>query len=69
MSPLGEERVAMSVSNDSKVVVRDRSDNRAIWVRPALRRLAASKAEMGPLCTDDGMGSGGHCTGTHPNPS
>ena len=35
----------MSASNDSKVVVRDRSDNRAIWVRPTLRRLAANKAE------------------------
>jgi hypothetical protein len=37
----------MSASNDSKVVVGDRSDNRAIWVRPTLRRLAANKAEHG----------------------
>ena len=42
---LREDRVAMSASDDSKVVVRDRSDNRAIWVRPTLRRLAANKAE------------------------
>ena len=39
----------MSASNDSKVVVGDRSDNRAIWVRPTLRRLAANKAEFGPV--------------------
>ena len=44
---LRKDRVAMSASNDSKVVVRDRSDNRAIWVRPTLRRLAANKAESG----------------------
>ena len=44
----------MSASNDSKVVVRDRSDNRAIWVRPTLRRLAANKAECGQFCKDDG---------------
>ena len=59
----------MSASNDGKVVVRDCSDNRAIWVRPTLRRLAASKAEGGTKCVDDGMGGGGQCTGTHPNPS
>jgi hypothetical protein len=49
----------MSASNDSKVVVRDRSDNRAIWVRPTLRRLAANKAENGGnhYC-DDGQGVG-----------
>jgi hypothetical protein len=50
-----EERVAMSASNDSKVVVRDRPDNRAIWVRPTLRRLAANKAEHGQHICDDGM--------------
>jgi len=44
----------MSASNDSKVVVRDRSDNRAIWVRPTLRRLAANKAEAGPGHKNDG---------------
>ena len=44
----------MSASNDSKVVVRDRSDNRAIWVRPTLRRLAANKAEGGANCQDEG---------------
>ena len=37
----------MSASNDSKVAVRDRTDSRAIWVRPTLRRLAANKAENG----------------------
>ena len=37
----------MSASNDGKVVVRDRPDDRAIWVRPTLRRLAANKAETG----------------------
>ena len=42
---LRKERVAMNASDDSKVVVADRSDNRAIWVRPTLRRLAANKAE------------------------
>ena len=52
----------MSASNDSKVVVRDRSDNRAIWVRPTLRRLAANKAESGTSCINDGMGGGGQCT-------
>ena len=46
---LRKERVAMSASNDSKVVARDRSDDRAIWVRPTLRRLAANKAESGHL--------------------
>jgi hypothetical protein len=44
----------MSASNDSKVVVGDRSDNRAIWVRPTLRRLAANKAEMNPAHKNDG---------------
>ena len=42
---LTKDRIAMSASNDGKVVVTDRSDNRAIWVRPTLRRLAANKAE------------------------
>ena len=60
----------MSASNDSKVVVRDRSDNRAIWVRPTLRRLAANKAESGLSCGNDGMGGGGNCnSGNHPIPS
>jgi hypothetical protein len=56
---LMKDRVAMIASNDSKVVVGDRSDNRAIWVRPTLRRLAANKAEAGGtrLC-DDGQGHG-----------
>ena len=45
----------MSASNDSKVVVRDRSDNRAIWVRPTLRRLAANKAEGGNGLGNDGV--------------
>ena len=48
----------MSASNDSNVVVRDRSDNRAIWVRPTLRRLAANKAEQGPRPCDEGMHHG-----------
>jgi len=48
----------MSASNDSKVVVRDRSDNRAIWVRPTLRRLAANKAELGMRPTNEGSGVG-----------
>jgi hypothetical protein len=49
----------MSASNDSKVVVRDRSDNRAIWVRPTLRRLAANKAEAGGIAyCDDGNHAG-----------
>jgi hypothetical protein len=46
----------MNASDDSKVVVTDPSDNRAVWVRPILRRLAANKAE-GPgnkLCNDGG---------------
>ena len=56
----------MSASNDSKVVVRDRSDNRAIWVRPTLRRLAANKAEYGTRNGNDGMGGGnGHMN--HPS--
>ena len=49
----------MNASDDSKVVVTDPSDNRAVWVRPILRRLAANQAE-GPghhLC-NDGMGVG-----------
>ena len=45
----------MSALDDSKVVVRDRSDNRAIWVRPTLRRLAANKAEGGSGFCDDGQ--------------
>lgn len=49
----------MSASDDSKVVVRDRSDNRAIWVRPTLRRLAANKAEYGSHEGRDGMGGHG----------
>ena len=51
----------MSASNDSKVVVRDRSDNRAIWVRPILRRLAANKAEGGFMCGDDAGNMPGNC--------
>jgi len=47
----------MSASNDSKVVVGDRTDNRAIWVRPTLRRLAANKAENGNGVCNDGQGS------------
>jgi len=50
----------MSASNDSKVVVRDRSDNRAIWVRPTLRRLAANKAESGHKMGRDGLGGDEH---------
>ena len=57
----------MSASNDSKVVVRDRSDNRAIWVRPTLRRLAANKAEHLGQCKDDGMGPGNCSNGPHPS--
>jgi len=57
----------MSASNDSKVVVRDRSDNRAIWVRPTLRRLAANKAEHLSTCKDDGMGPGMCNNGPHPS--
>ena len=48
----------MSASDDGKVVVTDRSDNRAIWVRPTLRRLAANKAEDGDKAGNDGMGGG-----------
>jgi hypothetical protein len=48
----------MSGSNDSKVVVRDRSDHRAIWVRPTLRRLAANKAEGGGMVCNDGVSGG-----------
>jgi hypothetical protein len=48
----------MSASNESEVVVRDRSDNRAIWVRPTLRRLAANKAEQGKHICDEGMHNG-----------
>jgi hypothetical protein len=48
----------MNASNDSKVVVKDRSDNRAIWVRPTLRRLAANKAEGGIHPNNDGQGGG-----------
>jgi hypothetical protein len=44
----------MSALKDSKVVVRDRSDNRAIWVRPILRRLTANKAEGNPGMKNDG---------------
>ena len=55
----------MSASDDSKVVVRDRSDNRAIWVRPTLRRLAANKAESAGGCGNDGVGMGMNCPGTH----
>ena len=57
----------MSASNDSKVVVGDRSDNRAIWVRPTLRRLAANKAEHTGQCKDDGMGPGMCSNGPHPS--
>jgi len=57
----------MSASNDGKVVVRDRSDNRAIWVRPTLRRLAANKAEFGGSCKDDGSGPGPCHPGSHPS--
>ena len=57
----------MSASNDSKVVVGDRSDNRAIWVRPTLRRLAANKAEHLNGCGNDGMGVGGNCSSQHPS--
>ena len=54
---LTKDRIAMSASDDGKVVVTDRSDNRAIWVRPTLRRLAANKAEGGTaaMTTGDGM--------------
>ena len=55
----------MGASNDSKVVVGDRSDNRAIWVRPTLRRLAANKAEHGQGCKDDGNQVGGGCAMTN----
>jgi hypothetical protein len=48
----------MRVSDDSKVVVTDRSDNRAIWVRPTLRRLGANKAEHGERAGNDGVGGG-----------
>jgi hypothetical protein len=47
----------MNAPDDSKVVVTDRSDNRAIWVRPTLRRLAANKAENGSGFCNDGQGS------------
>jgi hypothetical protein len=57
----------MSASNDSKVVVRDHSDNRAIWVRPTLRRLAANKAEHGSLFCNDGMGGGCGPGNQHPS--
>jgi hypothetical protein len=57
---LRKERVAMSASNDSKVVVRDRSDNRAVWVRPTLRRLAATKAESGHRMGMDALGGDEH---------
>jgi hypothetical protein len=40
--PLGE--------NDPK----RHEDNRAVWERPALRRLAANKAERGTTIGDDG---------------
>ena len=55
---LTKDRIAMRVSDDSKVVVTDRSDNRAIWVRPTLRRLAANKAEHGERAGNDGVGGG-----------
>jgi hypothetical protein len=48
----------MNASDDSKVVVTDPSDNRAIWVRPTLRRLAANKAEGGTRLCNDGGGVG-----------
>ena len=57
---LRKERVAMSASNDGKVVVRDRSDTRAIWVRPTLRRLAAKKAESGHRAGMDALGGDEH---------
>jgi hypothetical protein len=34
-------------------------DNRAVWERPAFRRLAASYAEASPGVTDDGNCVGG----------
>jgi hypothetical protein len=52
---LTKDRIAMSASSDSKVLVKDRSDNRAIWVRPTLRRLAANKAEHAGHCQDEGF--------------
>ena len=55
----------MSASNESKVAVRDCTDNRAIWVRPTLRRLAANKAEHGHGCKDDGNQVGGGCAMTN----
>ena len=51
---LTKDRIAMSASDDGKVVVTDRSDNRAIWVRPTLRRLAANKAEDGQHMRGEG---------------
>jgi hypothetical protein len=53
---LTKDRIAMSASDDGKVVVTDRSDNRAIWVRPTLRRLAANQAEGGGKFCNDGAG-------------
>jgi hypothetical protein len=63
MSASTEERVSMGASNDGKVVVRDPPDNRAIWVRPTLRRLAANKAGHTGHCHDEGMNACG--TGRH----
>jgi hypothetical protein len=34
-------------------------DRRAMWERPALRRLAVDKAEHGSSRLDDGQGGGG----------
>lgn len=62
---LTKDRIAMSASDDGKVVVADRSDNRAIWVRPTLRRLAANKAEHGDKAGNDGMGGGEGSEGHH----
>ena len=57
---LTKDRIAMSASDDGKVVVTDRSDNRAIWVRPTLRRLAANKAEGGHRMRGEGRGEESH---------
>jgi hypothetical protein len=48
----------MGASNDSSVVNKDRPDNRATWVRPLLRRIAANKAELGVNPTNEGHGVG-----------
>ena len=48
---------------DDRLAFRQDGDDRALWERPAFRRLAANYAEDGGLSADDGNcvgGTGGH---------